>query len=341
MTPFLLKYLCDPVDKSDLVLCDEVKDEQGCILSGKLKSKSGKEYLIKDGIPRFVTSDLTDTVDSFGDEWNHFNFVQFKDNWMKHTVKNTFGSIDVFKDKIMVDAGCGSGAQSLWMLEYGAKHVISLDLSHSVDDVVKRNISDYKSSHDIIQCSIDNPPLKSNSISGIVYCHNVIQHTPSVEKTARALFDIVGKGGEFVFNCYNLNDKGLLRWIRVYLIYKPLRFVLSKLPFFLILLYSKLMGMLRLIPVLGIILEKMSFLNCGDVAFQEGDNFFKKCKKVYGATVLNTFDAYGSHSYQHLKKDEEIIDLITYLQKDETKILNVKKYFTRPQPIGCALRIFK
>lgn len=88
-----------------------------------------------------------------------------------------------------------------------------LDLSHSVDDVVKRNLAGVKNV-DIIQCSIDAPPLRDESIEGIVYCHNVIQHTPSVEKTAHALYSLVAPGGEFVFNCYPLNDKGLVRWGR-------------------------------------------------------------------------------------------------------------------------------
>ena len=82
-----------------------------------------------------------------------------------------------------------------------------MDLSHSVDDVVHRNLAGLKNV-DVIQCSIDAPLLRDQCIDGMVYCHNVIQHTPSVEKTAHALFALTAPGGEFVFNCYPLNDQG-------------------------------------------------------------------------------------------------------------------------------------
>lgn len=76
-----------------------------------------------------------------------------------------------------------------------------MELSNAVDGVIKRNLAGL-TNVDGIQCSIDRPALKGGSIEGIVICHNVIQHTPSVEKTAKALWSLVGKNGEFVFNCY-------------------------------------------------------------------------------------------------------------------------------------------
>ena len=201
MTPNLLKYLCDPTDQSDLDLVNPLFDEYGDIVSGQLISLNGNRYQIKNGIPRFSGNDeMSQSVDSFGNEWNHFNFDDFKLNWLNHTVKNTFGSVDAFKNKLVVDCGAGSGMQTRWISEAGASHVIALELSHSVDGVIKENLKDIHNV-DVIQCSIDAPPLKRNSIDGIVICHNVIQHTPSVESTAKALWDLVSIGGEFVFKC--------------------------------------------------------------------------------------------------------------------------------------------
>jgi 2-polyprenyl-3-methyl-5-hydroxy-6-metoxy-1,4-benzoquinol methylase len=131
---------------------------------------------------------------------------------MNHTVKKTFESTEFFAGKLIVDTGAGSGMQTCWMSKAGAKHVISLELSHSLDGVMRKNLDGLKNV-DIVQCSIDCPPIKEGSIDGLVTCNNAIQHTPSVEKTAHALWQIVGKGGEFVFNCYPRNDKGLIRKI--------------------------------------------------------------------------------------------------------------------------------
>lgn len=340
MTPYLLNFLCEPITKAPLQLVNAVSDDEGYIQSGELAASSGKRYPIINGIPRFVDFLPTKTVESFGDEWNYFNFTDFKANWLAHTVANTFGTTDAFKGRLIVDAGGGSGSQTKWFAEYGASHVIMMDLSHSVDDVVKRNLAGLKNV-DVIQCSIDAPPLRDQSIDGIVYCHNVIQHTPSVEKTAHALYALTARGGEFVFNCYPLNDQGLVRWVRFHLVYEPLRAVLSRMPFGVIILYSRIMAAMRLVPGLGWFLEKSGFCMQGDVPRLKGESAWVRMKRRFKNTSLNTFDWYGSHQYQHHKSDDEIRTLAMALQPDVSKILNMDKYFIRPAPIGCALRIFK
>jgi len=225
-------------------------------------------------------------------------------------------------------------------LEFGASHVISLELLHSVDGVIKNNLNSF-SNVDVMQCSIDAPPLKKNCINGLVYCHNVIQHTPSVEKTAHALYNIVSPGGEFVFNCYPLNDNGFFRWIRYHIIYKGLRIVLSKMPFAVIMFYSKTVSLLRLIPGLGYLLKMANIVQQGNVPILVGENWFNRLKRRYKNSCLNTFDSYGSHSFQHHKSDNEIMTLVKSLQPNLDNVKNLESYFLRPKPIGCAIRIFK
>lgn len=215
-----------------------------------------------------------------------------------------------------------------------------MDLSHSVDGVVQHNLKGLKNV-DVIQCSINAPPIRDRSVDGIVYCHNVIQHTPSVEKTAASLWAITGPGGEFVFNCYGLNDSTSLRWIRHHFIYKPLRSFLSKMPFSVIMGYARIMGILRLVPGLGIFLEKAGFCVRGEVPKIAGESYLRRVQRCFQSTCLNTFDGFGSHHYQHHKSDAEIRTLVDLLQPDPRKVLNMEQYFTRPQPIGIALRLFR
>lgn len=342
MTPFLLELLCDPESRQPLQLFDARTDERGDIISGTLRAAgSERSYPIRNGVPRFLPATaLQDSVQSFGDEWNHFNFTDFKINWIQHTVANTFGSVEAFRDRVIVDAGGGSGAQTRWMLESGARHVIMLELSGSVDDVVKRNLGPSGfHNYDVVQCSIDAPPLRARSIGGLVICHNVIQHTPSVEKTARALYELVGPGGEFVFNCYTRNDVTALRWLRFHLVYQPLRGVLSRMPFPIILGYSRAMAAARLVPGFGILLEKSGVLVHGDMPAIEGEGFLHHLQRHFRSTALNTFDGFGSHSFQHHKTEAELRALLAELQPDPAKLQNVERYFTRPMPIGCALRV--
>jgi 2-polyprenyl-3-methyl-5-hydroxy-6-metoxy-1,4-benzoquinol methylase/uncharacterized protein YbaR (Trm112 family) len=335
MTPKLLTYLCDPTDKSDLVLINPVYDGRGRILSGELRGVSGRHYPIRDGIPRFVEDNaLAATVESFGREWNHFNFDQFRLNWLNHTVKNTFGSSEAFRGKIIVDAGGGSGMQSRWMAEAGADHVICLELSHAVDGITRQNL-ECLDNVDIVQCSIDAPPIRDAAISGIVICHNVIQHTPSVEDTARALWRIVAPGGEFVFNCYGKNESSGI-WMLRFRLYTALRKFLSRRSFHFLLAYSRAMSLLRFVPLLGWLLEKGLFMVRGEVP--AGPRYISRC---YLTGVLNTFDWYGSHQYQHHKTEGELRALVTELQPNPKKVLNLDQYFLRPPSIGCAIRIFK
>lgn len=340
MTPYLLAFLCEPITKAPLQLIDAVISADGNIQSGELCTPAGRRYPIINGIPRFVDFVPVKTVESFGDEWNYFNFTDFKMNWLAHTVANTFGATDEFKDKLIVDAGGGSGAQSKWFVEYGASHVILLDLSHSVDEVVRKNLAGLHNV-DVIQCSIDAPPLRDQCIKGIVYCHNVIQHTPSVEETANALYRLTAPGGEFVFNCYKLNDQGFVRWLRFHIVYKSIRAVLSRMPFGVIMLYSRTMAVLRLVPGLGVTLEKSGVCVQGDVPRLVGESVFGRLTRRFKSTSLNTFDWFGSHQYQHHKSDGEIRSLVSALQPDPAKVRNIDKYFLRPGPIGCALRVFR
>jgi uncharacterized protein YbaR (Trm112 family)/SAM-dependent methyltransferase len=341
MTPFLLPLLCDPETREPLVLSEATHDARGDITSGKLTAVGARRtYRIERGIPRFVEPSGQRSVKSFGEEWNHFNFTAFKAHWLNHTVASTFGSTEAFRDKVVVDAGGGSGAQTLWMLESGARHVVMLELSDSVDDVVARNLgpSGFRNV-DVVQCSIDAPPLRSRSIDGIVICHNVIQHTPSVERTARALFDLVGPGGEFVFNCYPTNDETPLRWARFHLVYRPLREVLRRLPFAARLAYSHAMAAGREVPGAGVLLEKSGLCMQGDVPAVEGEGALAHLRRRYRATALNTFDWYGGHAYQHHKSEAELRALLAELQPDARRIGNVDRYFTRPPPVGIALRV--
>jgi ubiquinone/menaquinone biosynthesis C-methylase UbiE len=332
-----LEWLVDPVTWQPLRLADARFDDRGRVTDGRLISETGT-YPIRMGIPRFVGKpDLLESVHSFGDQWNYFNFTDFRAHWERHTVRHTFGSVDAFQGRVIVDAGGGSGAQTLWMLQSGAKRVILLELSHSVQGVVRQNLeaSGFRN-WDIVQCSIDAPPLRPQSID-LVMCHNVIQHTPSVERTAHALFRLVRPGGEFVFNCYPKNDQGLLRKLRLNLVYRPLRVVLSRCPFRVNLAYATAMAALRLVPGVGILLEKGGFCSQGQVLGADGGR--ADWRRRFQATRLNTFDCFGSHAFQHLKSESDLRDLLAQLQPDPSKILNVDAYFSRPAPIGCALRV--
>ena len=121
----------------------------------------------------------------------------------------------------------------------------------------------------------------------------------------------------------------------------PLRALLSRMPFAVIMFYARLMALLRLLPGLGLLLEKAGFCVMGDVPRLPAESSWAYMKRQFKNTSLNTFDAFGSHTFQHHKSDDDIRALVKAMQPDAAKVANMVKYFHRPAPIGCALRVFR
>lgn len=198
----LLEYLCAPADDSDTRLSAETVVVNDWGETSDLFSANGASYPIKNGVPRFLPAyETSDSVFSFGDEWNAFNYDGFKANWIKHIAEGAFGSTDYLRDKPIIDCATGSrssGMHTKWTSEYGAYHVIALELSHSVDGVMQENLRGI-GNVDIVQCSIDMPPIKPHSINGLVICNAAIQHTSSVKNYRRSPFENGSSGRRVIF----------------------------------------------------------------------------------------------------------------------------------------------
>jgi hypothetical protein len=96
---------------------------------------------------------------------------------------------------------------------------------------------------------------------------------------------------------------------------------------------------LSLVPGLGVLLEKSGFCVTGDVPRLPSECNWAYMKRRFKNTNLNTFDGFGSHQFQHHKSDAEMRALLKAMQPDAAKVGNMDKYFLRPKPIGCALRV--
>lgn len=334
MTPALTALLAEPRTGLPLRLEAWARSDRGDVLEGRLVSPSGAAYPIRGGIPRFLDAGTeTGSVEAFGDQWNQFNFDEFRAHWLEHFVRHTFGGPDFFRGKLVIDAGAGAGMQSRWMLESGARHVILLELSHAVDGVVRHNLSRTPfTNYDVVQCSIDAPPLRAGSVDGLVICHNVLQHTPDPVRTAEALFGLCAPGGEFVFNCYGPNDEDPVRWLR-FRWHLLLRSLLSRAPDRVRLGYAQTMSLLRFVPALGWVLEKSRTMSRGEVP-RAGRSLLGHLRHQFRSGVLNTYDSYGAHTYQHYLSRAEQRALIARLQPDPAKVLNAERYFEGKVPLS-------
>lgn len=336
----LLPLLACPKTHAPLVLSNVKTDKTGNIVSGTLTAKGHPKitYPIVRGVPRFAGNHAhVQAVHSFGEQWNFFNYTEFKHHFENHSIKHTFGKFSWFKGKTVVDCGAGAGMQTRWLASNGAKHVIALELSHTVDGVLADNLKGL-TNVDVIQCSIDAIPLREGAIKGLVMCHNVIQHTASVPNTLAELWRVTAKGGEMCFNVYTRNDSTLLHRLR-HQWYLGTRWVVSRLPFPLRLGYAHLMSLVWFVPVLGKIVEKADMMRSGDVP-NAGKGVWHQFKLRYRSTLVNTFDYFGAHTFQYHCSFAEIKQMVKHLKPKATP-LNADVFYRSPQPIGAMLRLTK
>src|SRR5207249_4131866 len=97
------------------------------------------------------------TSAAFGWQWREFVelFDQYEPqflDWIKPIQP------DFFRDKLVLDAGCGNGRHALYAARYGARDVVALDLSQAVDTAYA-NIGSMPNVH-VVQGDINHPPFK-------------------------------------------------------------------------------------------------------------------------------------------------------------------------------------
>jgi SAM-dependent methyltransferase len=206
-----------------------VIESDGHVIEGELSCNQCRErYPIRHGVPRMMPAalarDVSDTVDAFGWQWQQAQrmltdprfsapevFVDFI-----YPVQHTW-----FKDKVVLDAGCGLGRFTIASARFGARLVVGVDLSASVDLVFEqtrhlRNVV-------VVQADILQLPLAR----AIDYAFSVavLHHTADPRAAFLHLTSKVVPGGSVSAWVYGRENNG---WI-VYGI-NPIRQLTSRLP---------------------------------------------------------------------------------------------------------------
>ena len=186
-----------------------------------LVCEQGCAYAMLNGIPRFVPR--SNYASSFGLQWNTFRTTQL-DSHTGLTISRdrlariAGGSLDVFKGKKTLEAGCGAGRFTELMLEAGAS-VFAIDLSNAVE-ANHKNCSNFEHYY-VAQADIMDLPVATEQFD-IVICIGVIQHTPDPDTTIKVLCSHVKPGGMLLIDHYSHNYPVTLvrRWVRSFLLGK-------------------------------------------------------------------------------------------------------------------------
>lgn len=166
-----------------------------------LVSTMHEKFPIIHRIPRFVPEE--NYASAFGFQWNTFKETQL-DSYSGLSISRdrlkriAGGSLDVFTDKKVLEAGCGAGRFTEIMLKSGA-WVFAADISSAVE-ANYHNCSKFRN-YFVCQADIQKLPVSPNQFD-IVVCIGVIQHTPNPEKTIDALCSQVKPGGMLFIDHY-------------------------------------------------------------------------------------------------------------------------------------------
>jgi SAM-dependent methyltransferase/uncharacterized protein YbaR (Trm112 family) len=109
--------------------------------------------------------------------------------------------------KLMIDAGCGNGSQSVAYTEFGLE-VIALDLSTGLEKGYEfRNVHPSAKPDKVhfIQADLQKPPL-APAIADIIHSAGVLHHTPNTEQTYRTLVPLLADGGTFYVWLYKYEN---------------------------------------------------------------------------------------------------------------------------------------
>ena len=157
------------------------------------------------------------TADSFGFEWTKFHQLKSEKGFLEF-----IGPInkDFFKDKFVLDAGCGNGSYSYYSASYGAE-VIAIDFSDAVS-VAKENTKNLNVQ--VVRADITHPPFKEGTFD-YIFSIGVLHHLPEPETGFQQLVLLLKPGALISIWVYGRAKQ----WAAVYF-YEPLIKITHRLP---------------------------------------------------------------------------------------------------------------
>ena len=174
---------------------------------------NSKKIATDNGIPRFTPNISYSTgnfsklreehaslqLDSINGTNDRLNTILSRTKWPK----------EFFNNKLILECGCGAGADTEILRSLGAT-VVSVDIAGV--DIAKKNLrDDTTASNLIIQASITDLPFKLKSFD-VVWCHRVLQHTPSPENTLRHILNFVRDDGAVFVHSYSRRMIQTVNW---------------------------------------------------------------------------------------------------------------------------------
>ena len=171
-------------------------------------------FPITSGIPRFanldqIESDKRATATGFGWQWQHFTQEdeRYAEQFLRWIAPVT---PEFFRDKVVLEGGCGKGRHTQLAARWGARDVIGIDLSGAVDTAFAATRS-LPNAH-IIQADIYHLPLARKF--DYAFSVGVLHHLPDPRGGFVSLTSKVKPGGHISAWVYGAeNNEWITRWV--------------------------------------------------------------------------------------------------------------------------------
>jgi SAM-dependent methyltransferase len=211
----LLQYLACPSCNGEIELVSETKREAGEVLEGNLCCLScSRHYPVVRGVPRFadlseIERDKAATAENFGWQWKHFTqederYTEQFLGWIAPVEP------DFFRDKVVLEGGCGKGRHTRLAASWGARDVVGVDLSAAVESAFAAT-RELENAH-IVQADIYHLPLRP--VFDYAFSVGVLHHLPDPRAGFRSLVSKVRTGGHITAWVYGAeNNEWITRFI--------------------------------------------------------------------------------------------------------------------------------
>ncbi|GAC1466219.1 MAG: hypothetical protein PVSMB7_11420 [Chloroflexota bacterium] len=212
MRAWLLEYLVCPGCVENLRSVPGIGVDEDLETGTLICEGCSAEYPVVRGIPRMagpaVEVDKQRTADAFGLQWQEFEHVYENQAGMEAEFLDWVAPLDTtfFKDKLVLDAGCGMGRFSVATAALGARRVVGVDLSDSVE--AARHFSRDLRNVAIVQADIYRLPFRDPF--DFAFSIGVIHHLPDPEAGIASVGAHVKAGGSLFAWVYGRENNG---WI--------------------------------------------------------------------------------------------------------------------------------
>ena len=149
---------------------------------------------------RTVTADTSEKShdDVYGRTFALYDREQllaFMQPFVDRFVANQLDARAVFTGKRCLDAGCGGGRGTLFLLQNGAAHVTSFDFSARNVETTRRNAAQFGFTNvSVQQGTLEKLPFADGTFD-VVWCNGVLQHAADPDRCLTEITRVLAPGG--------------------------------------------------------------------------------------------------------------------------------------------------